>query len=140
MCCSRYSFKLPPRHRCPNGSAASEANAISQRQDFKAASTEKTYRGDALGIGTDMQHHRLAVKLPATKADRRDVAIFFHNTPTGSVKSDPHGANLPDVAAALSYAESKIAELRKESPYNDPALMMIVKDEAGKIVPFFPGR
>jgi hypothetical protein len=31
----------------------------------------------------------------------------------------------------------------KKSPYNDPALMMIVKDEAGKIVlsfPFFPGR
>ena len=50
---------------------------------------------------------------------------------------------MPDVAAALSYAESKIAELRKESPYNDPALMMIVKDEAGRIVlslPFFPGR
>ena len=49
---------------------------------------------------------------------------------------------MPDVAAALSYAESKIAELRKESPYNDPALMMIVRDEAGKIVlslPFFPG-
>ena len=47
---------------------------------------------------------------------------------------------MPDVAAALSYAERKIVELRKESPYNDPALMMIVKDEAGKIVPFFPGR
>jgi hypothetical protein len=37
---------------------------------------------------------------------------------------------LPDVAAALSYAECKIVELRKESPYNDPALMMIAKDEA----------
>ena len=33
-------------------------------------------------------------------------------------------------------------ELRKESPYNDPALVMIVKDEARKMVlflPFFPG-
>jgi hypothetical protein len=49
---------------------------------------------------------------------------------------------LPDVAAALSYAECKIVELRKESPYNDPALMMIVKDEGRKMVlslPFFPG-
>ena len=85
-----------------------------------------------------MKHHRLAVKLLATKADRRDVAMFFHNTPKG----DPHGSNLPDVAAALSHAESKIVELRKESPYNGPALMKIVKDEAGKIVlslPFFPG-
>jgi hypothetical protein len=41
---------------------------------------------------------------------------------------------LPDVAAALSYAERKILELRKESPYNDPALVMIVKDEARKMV------
>jgi hypothetical protein len=58
------------------------------------------------------------------------------------VKDDPHGTNLPDVAAALSYAERKILELRKESPYNDPALVMIVKDEARKMVlylPFFPG-
>jgi hypothetical protein len=58
----------------------------------------------------------------------------------------PDGASfddLPaDVAAALSYAERKILELRKESPYNDPALVMIVKDEARKMVlflPFFPG-
>jgi hypothetical protein len=49
---------------------------------------------------------------------------------------------LPGVAAALSYAERKIRELRKERPYDDPALMMIVKDEARKTVlslPFFPG-
>jgi hypothetical protein len=68
---------------------------------------------------------------------------FFTIRRPGRVKGDPHGANLPDVAAALSYAESKIVELRKESPYNDPDLMMIVKDEAGRIVlslPFFPGR
>jgi Domain of unknown function (DUF6894) len=50
---------------------------------------------------------------------------------------------LPDVAAALSNAERKIREHRKESGYNnDPTLMMIVKDEAGHTVlslPFFPG-
>jgi hypothetical protein len=42
----------------------------------------------------------------------------------------------------FTYAECKIVELRKESPYNDPALVMIVKDEARKMVlylPFFPG-
>jgi hypothetical protein len=42
----------------------------------------------------------------------------------------------------FTYAELKIVELRKESPYNDPALMTIVKDEARKIVlslPLFPG-
>jgi hypothetical protein len=49
---------------------------------------------------------------------------------------------LPDFAAALSNAERKIRELRKESGY-DPTLMMIVKDEAGQTVlslPFFPGH
>jgi hypothetical protein len=71
------------------------------------------------------------------------AAIFLHNnTPPDRVKDDPQGTNLPDVAAALSYAERKILELRKESPYSDPALVMIVKDEARKMVlflPFFPG-
>ncbi len=47
-----------------------------------------------------------------------------------------------DVAAALSNAEDKIRELRTQSAYDDPTLMMIVKDEAGQTVlslPFFPG-
>jgi hypothetical protein len=50
---------------------------------------------------------------------------------------------LPDVATALSHAERTIRELRKESGYDDPALMMIVKDEARQTVlalPFFPGH
>ncbi len=67
---------------------------------------------------------------------------FFTIRRPGRVKDDPHGTNLSDVAAALSYAERKIEELRKESSYNDPALVMTVKDEARKTVlflPFFPG-
>ena len=71
------------------------------------------------------------------------AAIFLYNTRTGPVKDDPRGTNLPDFAAALSNAEHKIRELRKESGYNDPTLMMIVKDEAGQTVlslPFFPGH
>ena len=67
---------------------------------------------------------------------------FFTIRRPGRVKDDPQGTDLPDVAAALSYAERKIVELRKESPYNDPALVMTVKDEARKTVlslPFFPG-
>jgi hypothetical protein len=68
---------------------------------------------------------------------------FFTIRGQDRVKDDPHGTNLPDVAAALSHAERTIRELRKESGYNDPALMMIVKDEARQTVlslPFFPGR
>ena len=55
---------------------------------------------------------------------------------------DPEGTYLPDAAAALSYAEYTIRELRKKSGYNDPALMMFVKDQARQTVlslPFFPG-
>jgi hypothetical protein len=69
---------------------------------------------------------------------------FFTIRGRDRVKDDHYGTNLPDVAAALSTAESKIRELRKESGYdNDPTLMVIVKDEAGRTVlslPFFPGR
>ena len=61
------------------------------------------------------------------------------------VADDPDGTYLPDVTAALSYAEYTIRELCKKSGYtynNDPALMMIVKDEGRQTVlslPFFPG-
>jgi hypothetical protein len=68
---------------------------------------------------------------------------FFTIRGRDRIKDDHHGTNLPDVAAALSIAESKIRELRKESGYNnDPTLMVTVKDETGHTVlslPFFPG-
>ena len=56
------------------------------------------------------------------------------------------GTDLPDAATALSHAEYKIQDLKKKSDYytynNDPALMMIVKDQVRQTVlslPFFPG-
>ena len=58
------------------------------------------------------------------------------------VEGDPDGTYLPDAAAALSYAEYTIQELRRKGGYNDLALMMFVKDQAGQTVlslPFFPG-
>ncbi len=58
------------------------------------------------------------------------------------VTDDREGTYLPDEAAALSYAEYTIRELRKKSGYNDLALMMFVKDQAGQAVlsfPLFPG-
>lgn len=57
------------------------------------------------------------------------------------VEEDPHGTDLPDVAAALSYAEHSVCELRKDSNC-DAALMMVVQDQARQpvwFVPFFPG-
>jgi hypothetical protein len=52
-------------------------------------------------------------------------------------------AHIPDVEAALSYADYTIRELRKKSGYEDDlSLMMIVKDQAGQMLlslPFFPG-
>ena len=66
---------------------------------------------------------------------------FFTIRGRDRVEDDPDGAYLPDVAAALSYAEYTIRELRKKSGYN-PALMMVVQDHARQTVlslPFFPG-
>jgi hypothetical protein len=61
----------------------------------------------------------------------------------GQIEDDPAGTYLSDEAAALSYAEYTIRELRKKSCYKDDlALMMMVKDQAGQRVlslPFFPG-
>ena len=67
---------------------------------------------------------------------------FFTIHGQDRVADDPEGTYLPDVAAALSYAEYTIRGLRKKSSYNDLALMMFVKDQAGQTVlslPFFPG-
>jgi hypothetical protein len=58
------------------------------------------------------------------------------------VKEDPDGTYLPDVAAALSYAEYTVRELRKKSGRNDTTLIMVVQDQARQpvlFVPFFPG-
>ncbi len=66
---------------------------------------------------------------------------FFTIRGRDRVEDDPHGMNLPDIAAALSNAERKIQELRKESGYNNDTTLMI-KDDAGHTVlslPFFPG-
>jgi uncharacterized protein DUF6894 len=67
---------------------------------------------------------------------------FFTIQRWDRVEDDPNGTYLPDVVAALSYAEHTIRELRKESGYkDDPALMMIVKDHSQTVLslPFFPG-
>jgi len=67
---------------------------------------------------------------------------FFTIQGQDRVEGDPDGTYLPDTAAALSYAEYTIRELRRKSGYNDLALMMFVKDQAGQTVlslPFFPG-
>jgi hypothetical protein len=66
---------------------------------------------------------------------------FFSIHREHRVENDPDGVFLPDEASALSYAEHTIREQRKQSGYNDPALMMV--DEARQTVlslPFFPGQ
>jgi hypothetical protein len=51
---------------------------------------------------------------------------FFTIRGRDRFKDDSHGTNLPDIAAALSNAERKIRELRKESGYNNCAFASIV--------------
>ncbi|MGB8633319.1 MAG: hypothetical protein WCD69_28755, partial [Xanthobacteraceae bacterium] len=67
---------------------------------------------------------------------------FFTIRGRDLVGDDPEGRYLSDVAAALSYAEHSIRELRKKSDCIDLALTMIVQDQARQTVlylPFFPG-
>jgi hypothetical protein len=74
--------------------------------------------------------------------ERSVQQYFFTIRGRDRVESDPNGTYLPDVAAALRYAESTICELRKKSDWNDPGLMMFVQDQTRQTVlslPFFPG-
>jgi hypothetical protein len=60
----------------------------------------------------------------------------------GELAGNPHATNLPNTAAALSYAERAINELRSKSGFDDPGLTMIVEDDARRTVlalPFLPG-
>ena len=86
--------------------------------------------------------------MPATKiakAPGTSVPRYFFNIQVsdGELEDDPHGTDLPDVAAALSYAERTIRELKVEIGFDDPSkLMMIVVDDADQVVlslPFAPG-
>jgi hypothetical protein len=68
--------------------------------------------------------------------------FFTIRGPDRVVEDDPQGTDLPDVAAALSYAESRVRELRKKFAHDDPRLMIIVQDQTRHpvlFVPFFPG-
>ncbi len=67
--------------------------------------------------------------------------FFIIRASDAETEEDPHGTILPDLGAALSYAELTIRELQKEGEYRPPGPMMIVMDEARQVVltlPFFP--
>lgn len=59
---------------------------------------------------------------------------FFTIRGTAGEKDDPHGTILPNDAAAFSSAERTIAELQKEEGYDDPGMIMIVRNHTHQIV------
>jgi hypothetical protein len=66
---------------------------------------------------------------------------FFTIRGTAGEKDDPHGTILPNDAAAFSSAERTIAELQKEEGYDDPGMIMIVRNHTHQMVwwiPFLP--
>jgi hypothetical protein len=66
---------------------------------------------------------------------------FFAIRGTAGGRDDPHGTILPNDAAALSHAERTIAELQKEEGYDDPGMIMIVRNHMHQMVwsiPFLP--
>ena len=59
----------------------------------------------------------------------------------GWLRDDSQGTNLPSAADALFCAEQTISKLRCEPGYDNPQLIMIVRDQAGHSVwslPFLP--
>jgi len=67
--------------------------------------------------------------------------FFIIRWSDGEVEDDPHGTDLPNAGAALSYAERTIRELQSQSGYNHPEPIMFVMDENRQTVlslPFFP--
>jgi hypothetical protein len=66
---------------------------------------------------------------------------FAIRWPDGRSQNVPNGACLPNEAPALTCAERTIESLRKKNNYNDPGLMMLVRNEKQQTVlslPFLP--
>jgi hypothetical protein len=64
---------------------------------------------------------------------------YFFDIYNGRSDPDESGTELADDDAARSYAERTIGELKEAGGYDHPALVMIVKNQNGKIlfsVPF----
>jgi hypothetical protein len=67
--------------------------------------------------------------------------FFASRWPDGRKQDDSDGTFLLNETATLSYAERAIESLRKENGYDDPGLMMLVRNERQQIVlsiPFLP--
>ena len=67
-------------------------------------------------------------------------SILFHSRwfATATYWPTTEGTLLPDLWAARRHAERIIKKLRRKNGYDDPALIMRVKDEAHRTVLFLP--
>jgi hypothetical protein len=77
--------------------------------------------------------------MPVLEAQR----YFFGVRWSDHEDDDPNGTLLSDNAAALNYADRLIRELKKGSRYNDPNLMVIVRNGMKSVVlsiPFLAAR
>jgi hypothetical protein len=63
---------------------------------------------------------------------------FFGVRRSDREDEDAIGTRLSDVAAALNHAERLIRELKENGGYNDPNLMVIVRDGMKKVVLSIP--
>ena len=63
---------------------------------------------------------------------------FFGLRLSDHEEDDANGTLLPDDAAALNYADRLIRQLKDAGDYNDPNLMVIVRDGVKKVVLSIP--
>jgi hypothetical protein len=77
--------------------------------------------------------------MPVLKVQR----YFFDVRSSDHEDDDTNGTLLSDNAAALNYADRLIRELKEGGRYNDPNLMVVVRDGMKKVVlsiPFLAAR
>jgi hypothetical protein len=72
--------------------------------------------------------------MPVSKFQR----YFFGVRWSDHEYDDPNGTLLSDNSAALNYADRLIRELKEGRGYNDPNLMVIVRDGTKKVVLSIP--
>jgi hypothetical protein len=69
---------------------------------------------------------------------RLEAQRYFFGLRWSDHEEDDNGTLLPDNAAALNYADHLIQELKESNIYNDPNLMVIVRDGMKRVVLSIP--
>jgi hypothetical protein len=128
--------KLAPSPSCPRKTSQRKIKSFSGRHNQDVDTNHC-----CLKVLADADVHNVVDEetLRSTTMPVFEVRKYFFDVRRSDREDeDAIGTRLSDVAAALNHAERLIRELKENGGYNDPNLMVIVRDGMKKVVLSIP--